>query len=260
MTRKASSHENQKEVGGIALRCAFTKLVYVEELKPNPENHKIHGSKQLALYWKIITAHGWRRPIVVSLRSGLIVKGHGAYEAAKRNGATQVPVDFQHYDSAEQELADLMADNRLAEMAGTNEDKLRASLSKLAEQIDIELTGFSTDDLERLVREADDSEAEFPIAAKLHERYDYVLIATTNESDAQFLQTLCGVQTEKSYKNSHFGTGRVVPFERFIASLRENHHSINVQGSDHVHPPADSPGSVVRPGKPSKRVSKKTRA
>lgn len=249
MARKASSHEIPTEVGGIAVRCACTRLEKISGLKPNPKNPKVHKAKQLALYWKIISAHGWRRAIVVSKRSGLIVKGHGAYESARRNGAEFVPVDYQGYATEQEELADMLADNRLAELAENDEDKLRAVLSKLGGEIELDLTAFSQDDLDALIREADDSEAEFPIAAKLHEGYDYVVIATTSESDFQFLQTLCGVRTEKSYKNSHTGTGRVVPFDRFLASLRENHHSIYVQGGQHDDTPACTGGGPVRAGK-----------
>lgn len=235
------------------MRCACTRLEKIGALKPNPENPKVHKAKQLALYWKIISTHGWRRAIVVSKRSGLIVKGHGAYEAARRNGAEFVPVDHQAYATEQEELADMLADNRLAELAENDEDKLRAVLSRLGD-IDIDLTAFNQDDLDALIREADDSEAEFPIAAKLHEGYDYVVIATTSESDFQFLQTLCGVRTEKSYKNSHTGMGRVVPFDRFLASLRENHHSINVQGGHDDDTPAAPGSGGVRARKPARGV------
>lgn len=251
MSSKSSSHKIQEEVDGVALRCAFTRLVPIGELRPNIANHRKHPAKQLALYWKIITAHGWRRAIVVSLRSGLIVKGHGAYYSAQRNGAKEVPVDFQRYDSEEEELADLLADNRLGELAGTDEEKLRLSLSKLASKIDIDLTGFEQSDLDELIRQADDSEAEFPIAAKLHESYDYVVIATSNTSDFQFLQTLCGVQNQKSYKNSHVGTGRVVLFDNFLKSLRENHHSINVPRGDNHDAPTPAKRGRVRSGQPA---------
>lgn len=261
MASKSSSHEIAArrqaklgvpgEIGGVPIRCACTAIVKVEELmqKRNPKNPKKHKAKQLALYWKIITQHGWRRAVVVSLRSGLITKGHGAVEAAARNGAEFAPVDYQHYDNEEQELADMLADNRLADLAENDEDKLRAVLSGLADKLDLELTGFDQDDLQRMIREAEDVEPEFPIAAKLHESYDYVVIATTNESDFQYLQTLCGVRTEKSYKNSHFGIGRVVPFDRFMQSLRENHHSIHVTRGDDDHAPPAADRRRVRAGK-----------
>jgi hypothetical protein len=80
-------------------------------------------------------------------------------------------------------------------------------------------------------------QAEFPIAAQLNERHDYVVIATDSETDWQFLKNLAGVRTERSFKNSDIGEGRVVPFARFLQSLRENLHSIpQARDDDHDAP------------------------
>jgi hypothetical protein len=62
--------------------------------------------------------------------------------------------------------------------------------------------------------------AEFPITAKLHESYDYVLIFTTNATEFAFLQNLLGIQPERSYKKTGVGLGRAIPLERAIAALR----------------------------------------
>lgn len=47
----------------------------------------------------------------------MIVKGHGRLEAAKRLGRREAPVEFQDYESEAAELADLLADNKIAELA-----------------------------------------------------------------------------------------------------------------------------------------------
>src|SRR3990167_7954221 len=65
-----------------ALHCAHARLVPTSKLKPNPQNPNKHSAEQLKLYAKIIRHQGWRRAIVVSKRSGLIVTGHGAWLAA----------------------------------------------------------------------------------------------------------------------------------------------------------------------------------
>jgi hypothetical protein len=64
------------------VRCAFSRLVPVGELKPNPRNPAVHPNQQLDLYVKVIAHQGWRRAVVVSNQSGFIVTGHGAVEAA----------------------------------------------------------------------------------------------------------------------------------------------------------------------------------
>ncbi len=236
---------------GIPVRCACTRLEAIGLVKPNPENPKVHKRKQLALYWRIIREAGWRRSIVVSARSGLIVKGHGAYMAAMENGATEVPIDVQPYATQKEEEQDMLADNRLAELAENDEDKLRVILSRLGEEDGLDLTGFTADDLAKLVASVDGKDdAEFPITARLHEEYDYVVVYTTNKSDFAFLQELLGLRTERSYKKTGVGLGRVIGFERFTDAISKNRHSLDVQVGHDDYAPAD-PGVVgVRAGEP----------
>ena len=85
--------------------------------KQNLKNPNQHPDEQIELLAKIIERQGWRAPVTVSTRSGLVVRGHGRLMAAKLIGLGSVPVDYQHYDSEEEELADLVADNRLSELA-----------------------------------------------------------------------------------------------------------------------------------------------
>lgn len=222
----------------IPVRCAFTRLEPVVQLLPNPKNPKVHPRTQLEVYAKIIREQGWRRAIVISSLSGLIVKGHGAYEAARDVlGVQLVPVDVQDYPSEEAELADLLADNRLAELAETDEAMLDALLCELKDKIDLELAGVLAV-LEEPGALEKTQPGSFPITAKLHESYDYVLIFTDNESDFVHLQALCGVQTEQSYKKSGIGLGRAVSMKRFLDALRENHHSLDVPRADDDHAPA----------------------
>ena len=140
------------EISGIPVHCAHLRMADLISLRPNPRNPNKHSEKQIALLAKVIKHQGWRAPITVSKRSGLVVAGHGRLEAARLLGASQVPVDEQDFASDEDELAHLVADNRLAELA----DADRAMLKDLAEQMDtgafdMDLTGFDGEALEELM-------------------------------------------------------------------------------------------------------------
>jgi len=74
---------------------------------------------------KIMEFQGWRLPIVVSKSSGFIVRGHGRLLAAQRLGLKKVPIDEQDYENEAQEWADLIADNRIAELAETDRATLK---------------------------------------------------------------------------------------------------------------------------------------
>src|ERR1041385_791210 len=77
-----------------SVRCAHDSLEPTESIKPHPKNPNRHTKEQVSLLARILTEQGWRLPIVVSKRSGLIVAGHARLEAAIQLGLKQCPVNF----------------------------------------------------------------------------------------------------------------------------------------------------------------------
>jgi hypothetical protein len=244
--KKTKKHKTP--AGSPSIRCAHTDLAPTSSLNPNPENPNLHSAEQLALYAKILRHQGWRKAIVVSKQSGLIVTGHGAWQTATQQGWPQVPVDRQDFASKADEIAHMLADNGLPQMAEMKESELKKLLASLDAELR-ELTGFELDELEQML-----VPPEFPITAKLNEAYDYVLVFTENETDFAHLQTLFGVQTESSYKKTGIGIGRCVPFERCLKALHENHHSLHVPRGNDDDPQAAEKLSRRRSRKPAKRL------
>ena len=101
----------------IQVKCAHRKMVRIEQLKPHPKNPNVHPERQILLLAGLIQYHGWRAPVTVSNQSGFIVRGHARYLAAKALGIEEVPVDYQDYVSDVDEMADLYADNKIAELS-----------------------------------------------------------------------------------------------------------------------------------------------
>lgn len=134
-----------------AVFCAHTELVETEKLVPNPRNPNRHPESQIKLLAKIIRAQGWRNPIVVSRRSGFVIKGHGRLDAAKLLECERVPVDFQDYENEAAEWADMLADNRIAELAETDDEELKKLIQELDGQIDLDLTGFDAFSIDELL-------------------------------------------------------------------------------------------------------------
>lgn len=135
-------------------------MVDVEKLIPNPRNPNRHPEGQIKLLAKIIAAQGFRNSIVVSKRSGFVIKGHGRLDAAKLLEMATVPVDFQDYESEAAEWADMLADNRISELAETDKDELKALLKELDGKIDLDLTGFDEDSLDDLLKRLDTTEGD----------------------------------------------------------------------------------------------------
>ena len=138
--------------GSVPVFCAHDEIVAIEKLIPNPKNPNKHPKDQLTLLARIISAAGWRQPITVSKRSGFIVKGHGRLLAAIEAGFSSVPVDYQDYATEAEEYADLVADNRLAELSEID----NAMLADVFKDIDLdevpaELTGYTDDEFHEVL-------------------------------------------------------------------------------------------------------------
>lgn len=121
--------------------CAYTELVDIHKLVPNPKNNNHHPKEQIDRLAKIIDYQGQRSPIVVSNRSGFIVKGHGRLEAIRKLGWEKVAVDYQDYDSEAQEYADMTADNQIAMWAEFDNNMLMSEIPELGD-MDLDMLGM----------------------------------------------------------------------------------------------------------------------
>ena len=95
---------------------------------------------------------GFIIPIVVN-EKGVVLAGHGRLRAAQLLGFKEVPTIVVKHLTEELQRAFMLADNRLAELAGWDEELLRVELQELSAptiDFDFEVTGFDTVDLDRL--------------------------------------------------------------------------------------------------------------
>ena len=90
-----------------------------------------------------------------------IIAGHGRVEAAKFLGLEGVPtLRIAHLSEAEKR-AYVMADNRLAELAGWDREILAIELQGLIDlEFDVELTGFEMGEIDIILDEADQGRRE----------------------------------------------------------------------------------------------------
>ena len=155
--------KHREMIGEIPVYCAFDEIIDTVKAVPNPKNPNFHPQSQINLLAKIIKSQGWRQPITISNRSGLIVKGHGRLLAAIELGVDQIPVEYQNYETEADEIADLTADNRLAELAEMETDSLTELLTELNnEGYDIELAGYTAEDLDQLLENFTTEDPEAP--------------------------------------------------------------------------------------------------
>jgi DNA modification methylase len=167
-------------------------------LKPSPRNARTHTKKQIHLIAESIRGFGFVAPILID-GSGEIVAGHGRYEAATLLGMTTVPVVCLDHLTKDQLRAYRIADNRLAELAGWDNEILKVELSHLIEiDFEVELTGFETPQIDLIVSsdvspapKVDPADAVEPIGAQ----------AVTQRGDLWLLgehRILCGDARERA--------------------------------------------------------------
>ena len=134
------------------IHCKHDKMIEASELKPNPKNPNTHPEAQINLLAKILETQGWRYPVIVSKRSDFIVSGHGRVLAAEKMEDQKVPVVFQDFENEAEENAHLLADNRISELSEMNNTTLKDLLLEMdTGELDMDLTGYDTGALERLM-------------------------------------------------------------------------------------------------------------
>lgn len=166
----------------IPVHCAFDEMQNVDAMVPNPRNPNEHSEQQIALLAKIIKGQGWRRPITVSKRSGFVVAGHARLSAALLLGTEQAPVDLQDYENEAAEWADLIADNRIAELAERNSVMLKDLMNELdSTDFDMDFTGFDDVAWEEMQKRFD-GEKNSDRQEEIDEQY-FILIECENEPE-----------------------------------------------------------------------------
>lgn len=163
MAPKTQAQPRATTADGFRVYCTYDELADIATIKPNPRNPNKHPEAQIDLLARIITDKGWRANITVSRRSGLVVKGHGRLLAAQKAGCSQVPIEWQEYATDNDEINDLIADNRLAELAILDEREIADLLAQMEadeEGVDISLTGYTADQVKDIIEKAKKEQGE----------------------------------------------------------------------------------------------------
>ena len=122
----------------------------VEELIPYSKNARTHSDNQVAQIANSIIEFGFTNPVLIDGSKGIIA-GHGRLMAAKKLNLLEVPVVILDHLSEAQKRAYIIADNKLAENAGWDEEILANELHDLKEEnFDLDLIGFEDQELEKL--------------------------------------------------------------------------------------------------------------
>jgi ParB-like nuclease domain len=120
-------------------------------LRPYPGNARTHSPKQIRQISRSIERFGFNNPVLVD-DDNQIIAGHGRVEAAKLLNMKTVPtVRLSHLSDSEKK-AYILADNRLAEKAGWDNEVLAIELQGLVDLgFDVLLTGFEPAEVDIII-------------------------------------------------------------------------------------------------------------
>jgi len=131
----------------------------LERLIPYARNPRTHTEEQVAQIAASIAEFGFVNPVLVGA-DGVIVAGHARVMAARKLGMTEAPVIVLDHLSETQRRALVIADNRLAQNAGWDEEMLRVELEALrADEFNLDLLGFEDAEIEALLAEPEGESA-----------------------------------------------------------------------------------------------------
>lgn len=122
----------------------------IGSLLPYARNSRTHSPEQIGKVADSIRRFGFTNPVLI--RGAGIVAGHGRVMAARQLGMEAVPVIRLDHLTEDEARAYVIADNKLAELAGWDDDLLALELRDLQDHdFDLALTGFSDDELKELL-------------------------------------------------------------------------------------------------------------
>jgi hypothetical protein len=123
-------------------------------LHKNPSNARIHSKRQIRQLVKTMDATGFIGAVIVD-ENDVILAGEARVEAAKLRGMSLIPTIKVVGLSGAQKRIFALADNKLNEMAGWNQEVLVIELGELADllpklELDLSITGFEPAEVDAL--------------------------------------------------------------------------------------------------------------
>ena len=175
--------------------------VTVAALIPHERNARTHSKRQVAQIARSIEEFGFNNPVLVDAKNKIIA-GHGRVEAARSLGLETVPAIRLEHLSETQLRAYVIADNRLAELAGWDQEMLAIELQGLIDLLpdfDVTLTGFEMGDIDVLLRGIETTDGDRPDPDDTFEGVDRTKEAVTKLGDVWAIgphRLICGDSTE----------------------------------------------------------------
>ena len=167
----------------------------VADLIPYVNNSRVHSDEQVLQICSSIREFGFTNPVLIDEENGVIA-GHGRLMAAKKLDMEKVPCIILAGLSEAQKKAYVIADNQLALTASWNMEVLALEVEALqAEDFDLNILGFSDEELNNLVISFDADEVPPPELASGEK--DTLRQCTFTLTDEQYESVMAAIAKAK---------------------------------------------------------------
>src|SRR5215213_10635394 len=157
-----STDMKQNVAGALPTRSLTVVYRPIGDLRPDPRNARTHPKRQIDQLCASISQFGFTNPVLIDEQSVLIA-GHGRLRAAREIGLAEVPTIELAGLTEAQKKALRLADNKIALNAGWDVEILRLELDEIGTidlDFDLSLTGFSSGEIDVVLRAANDPDEE----------------------------------------------------------------------------------------------------
>lgn len=188
----------------------------VEQLKPAKYNPRKISRAMLRTLKDNILEFGLVDPLVVN-SDMTIIGGHQRFKACLELGHKEVPCIVLDLPKSKEKALNLA----LNKVTGEWDRKKLEKILKDIEEIDIGFTGFSEEELAKIIEELNVETPEYDIAPRMMEDYNYIVLFFRNTLDFQVAADHFGLRMMKEDKREKIGLGKVIDGAEYMRSLNK---------------------------------------
>lgn len=186
----------------------------IADLNPSTYNPRKMSRQMLKALKENIKEFGLVDPIVIN-KDMTIIGGHQRFKACIELGFTELPCIVLDLPKSKEKALNL-ALNKIT--GDWNKIKLEQVLKEI-DSTDLELTGFSEEDIQKIIDDIKIDAPEYDIGLRLMEEYDYIVLFFRSTLDFQVALDHFKIKMVKEDKREKIGLGKVVDGAEYLQSL-----------------------------------------
>lgn len=183
----------------------------IVDLNPSKYNPRKISRQILKALKDNIREFGLVDPVVVN-KDMTIIGGHQRYKACLELGFKEIPCVVLDLPKSKEKVLNLA----LNKITGDWDRVKLAQILKEIESIEINLTGFTEEDIQKIIDDLKIEAPEYDIGLRLMEEYDYIVLFFRNTLDFQVAMDHFKIKMVKEDRREKIGLGKVIDGAEYL--------------------------------------------